>query len=402
MIERTLCGAALAAVACFTLQAPALADPAGLRAGQVDVMTRNIYVGADIFAIVEAQSPEQIPPVVTAIIRDIQSTDFGERAGALADEIAATDPHLVGLQEVSLLRTQCPGDSFLPGGGTPATDVFADYLQILLDALAARGLDYYVAAEVENADVELPAAAFDGAGPLLPGCLGPFPVAPLVDARLTDRDVILARADVPTGNAVEANYSTNLEVPTAAGAVPFVRGYTMVDAEVNGRTYRFVNTHLEVSGNPFARAVQFAQASELAALLAADPRTRILVGDLNSSPDDGAFVTCAAPGIGEFPCPTPYGVMRLNGWLDAWDHRGGPWSPGYTCCHADDLSNEVPTLDERIDLVLVRAADDHFGGPVLRGVQAEVLGDEPGDRTPGGLWPSDHAGVVSRMTLRTR
>lgn len=402
MLTRALTWPLLAAVVVIGIRGEALAEPAGLRAGQIDVMTRNVYVGADLFAILDAATPGEVPPIVTGIFRDIQATDFAARAAALADEIAAGRPHLVGLQEVSLLRTQCPGDSFLPGGGTPATVVYADYLQILLDALAARGQNYYVAAEVENADVELPALAFDMVGPLLADCAGPFPIAPIVDARLTDRDVILARADVATANPGGANYSVNLVVPTAAGGVPFTRGYAMVDAEVNGRTYRFVSTHLEVSGNPFARAVQYAQAAELAAVLASDPRTRIVVGDLNSSPADGAYVQCATPELGEFPCLTPYEVMRLNGYQDAWDARGGPWSPGYTCCHADDLTNEAPMLDERIDLVLVHAADDHFGGAVLRGVQAEVLGDEPEDRTAGGLWPSDHAGVRARMTLRTR
>jgi hypothetical protein len=29
-----------------------------------------------------------------------------------------------------------------------------------------------------------------------------------------------------------------------------------------------------------------------------------------------------------------------------------------------------------------------------------VTGDDAGQRTPAGLWPSDHGGVVSRLRLR--
>jgi hypothetical protein len=32
-------------------------------------------------------------------------------------------------------------------------------------------------------------------------------------------------------------------------------------------------------------------------------------------------------------------------------------------------------------------------------VAAEVLGEELDDRTPAGLWPSDHAGVVATLHL---
>jgi len=30
---------------------------------------------------------------------------------------------------------------------------------------------------------------------------------------------------------------------------------------------------------------------------------------------------------------------------------------------------------------------------------ADVLGDHPDDRTPLGLWPSDHAGVAATLVL---
>jgi len=35
-------------------------------------------------------------------------------------------------------------------------------------------------------------------------------------------------------------------------------------------------------------------------------------------------------------------------------------------------------------------------------MSADVLGDEPGDRTASGLWPSDHAGLVTTLQLPKR
>ena len=371
------------------------------QAGRLGVVTQNLYVGADLFKLFQPGiPPEGIPLVVAEIFGDIQVTDFQQRAVKIAELIAKKRPHLIGLQEVSLLRTQCPDDIVLPPNVSEpnATEVYADYLQILLDALAARGMDYEVAAQVENADVELPAANLG-----LLDC--PYP---LIDVRLTDYDVTLRRSDVEVTLAIGANYQAKLPVPTAGGTIEFIRGYTVVDAMVKHRRYRFVNTHLEVSGNPFANAFQYVQSLELTATLDAlaatfgDP-TLVVVGDFNSDPMDGPLVDCMLPPTFDTPglCPTPYSVISANGYIDAWTIRNGAYDPGYTCCQSDLLMNPESWLDERIDQVWLRppmagAADPYF----VRAVHAEVLGDRPKDRTADGLWPSDHAGVSAEMTFR--
>jgi hypothetical protein len=79
---------------------------------------------------------------------------YPERAQALAAEIAANDPDIVGLQEAVLLRTDTPAD----GAASPAENVLADYLDILLQALEAQGAHYAPVAVVTNADNELPTA----------------------------------------------------------------------------------------------------------------------------------------------------------------------------------------------------------------------------------------------------
>ena len=54
-------------------------------------------------------------------------------------------------------------------------------------------------------------------------------------------------------------------------------------------------------------------------------------------------------------------------------------------------------LDQRIDFILVRDEEGRSDESILESVFAIVVGDELEDRTPSGLWPSDHAGVVARL-----
>jgi len=58
------------------------------------------------------------------------------------------------------------------------------------------------------------------------------------------------------------------------------------------------------------------------------------------------------------------------------------------------VDNFTSELDERIDVVLV-----DFGELVPEKIKAYVLGDEQADKTPTGLWPSDHAGVAVKLSF---
>jgi endonuclease/exonuclease/phosphatase family metal-dependent hydrolase len=323
----------------------------------IKVMTQNVYYGFDVGPILAAGSAEEIPVLAAQAFQQLLSTDFTERAGAIADRIARKRPHLIGLQEVALFRIQSPGDAVV-GGLVPAETVFLDYLEILLSALAARGLEYRVAAKVQNVDVELPMVT------------GTEPTT-FDDIRMTDYDVILSRADVKVANAVAANYQAKLFIPNLGLEVP--RGYVAVDATVRGwRTIRFATTHLEDTPSP---EIQLAQAQELAAALASEERTLVLVGDFNSP----------APG-GE-----TYKFLKSQDYVDAWQEsplrdegRGLTWG------HAADLRNATVEFSQRLDLVLMRRGIAYFEPGF---VSVEIWGDELDERTPSGLWPSDHAGV---------
>ena len=325
------------------------------------VMTRNIYLGADINRILQPADPETpIPVLVAQTWGMIQQTNLPERAKAIAREIAAARPHLVGLQEVSLYRIQTTGD-FLSGNPVPATQVAQDFLAILLDELEARGLAYQAVAVSKGIDIELP--MYTGQ------------TTPMADIRMTDQEVILARADVQIGNVQTAQFQTKL--PFNVGGVPMSipRAWASVEATVDGRTIRFFTAHLEMG---VAEPVQRGQAGELLQAIAATTLPVVLVGDFNSAADGSSTRT--------------YGDLVAGGLVDVWG-VANPGKNGFTGSQQESVRNVPSTINRRIDLIFARDADDFT---VLK---ADVVGESLADRTPSGLWPSDHAGVVASLRL---
>jgi endonuclease/exonuclease/phosphatase family metal-dependent hydrolase len=379
---------------------------------KITVATYNLYVGADIFRVF-SPAPCGVPQAVNDIHNAIQATNFPERAEAIADLIRKKKPHVIGLQEVSLIRSQFPGNSLAPDGSGieflgdfPADPRFTfkldaeyveyDYLQLLLDALEARGLNYVAvdAASPVNADTEFPAIEFAA------DCT---PLSFPIDLRLTDRDVILVREDLPVNFALADNYQFNapIELPTAiptpGGLVPavyvteFTRGWGAVNLTVKDQSYSVFNTHLEVGDKTLPpdqglNLVQFAQALEAGQVSALLPPPMLLVGDINSSPMSGVTD----------PRPAYFVLTQSHGLADVWDiQKKAPKKPGFTCCQSELLDNAKSSLDERIDVIL---AD--FGLLAPKKIKADVLGDKKGDKTPSGLWPSDHAGVAAKLDFK--
>ncbi len=328
--------------------------------GKLTVMTRNLYLGADLDPVVAAGlagDPIAFATATTAAWNAVQANRFDLRAEKLADEILATLPDVIGLQEVSLWRTQTPGD-FATGNAVAASTVAIDYLDVLLRALAARGLTYAPALPAGQTE---PLALFDVE----------VPVATGQDVRLTDRDVILVREGVPATNARAGVYENLLELRLFGGAVQVERGWTAATVTIGGQPITVFNTHLEA----FDPAPRVAQAGELATRLGGESGRVVLVGDLNSLPGTEGHL-----------------AMTNAGFADAWTAVGA--GAGLTCCFAPDLSQPrtVDDLTDRIDYVLARGATGQ-----LAPQSAVVVGEEDADRTASGLWPSDHAGVVATL-----
>jgi endonuclease/exonuclease/phosphatase family metal-dependent hydrolase len=324
------------------------------------LMTWNLYLGADLSPIFVATTPQEFVAAVGSAYNKIQASNFVERANSIANEVKQTRPDLIGLQEVSLLRTQSPSDGPL----TPATNVSLDYLQILIDALNVRGLKY------EPIVVQ---TAFDSE---VPGLIN----GSLVDLRLTDREVILARVDIKDftlSNTQGAQFAANFTLTTPLGSISIPRAWVSVDVTFDkGDKARIISTHLEPLLHPqLSPIIQGLQADEL---LNGPGNTNLpvfFIGDFNSKAD----------GTGT---PT-YSKIIDAGFIDAWNIRGK--GNGFTCCEAENLLNQISSLDQRIDLVLFRGD--------FKVKDIELVGNSQNDRTLSGLWPSDHAGVVATLKL---
>jgi endonuclease/exonuclease/phosphatase family metal-dependent hydrolase len=335
----------------------------GRREKTVTVMTQNLYLGADVAPVVQAAltDPSTVPLAVAEVWAKVRSTDFPARARALAGEIGRTRPDLIGLQEAALYRSQFPADSIGPEP-TPATHVEYDFVELLVNALAERGLRYEVVAVSTGFDVELPR-------------LTSFDPLEFEDLRLTEREVILAAADrrprMKLSNIQAGHFETNLDL----GFVVVNRGWASVDVKTRGEEFRFITTHLEADDELVRRS----QSNELLLGPARTSMPVVLVGDFNSNANGDE--TSAA-----------YFNLLSGGLRDAWS-EAFPGEAGTTCCQDELLISPVPfsASQERIDLVFLRGD--------LRVAEIAVVGARITDKTPSGLWPSDHAGVVAEIEL---
>jgi endonuclease/exonuclease/phosphatase family metal-dependent hydrolase len=336
------------------------AEPSLQGQGTLKVMTYNMYVGTGYSGLTDPDYGSFLQ-AATNVVLEVRASDPEGRAQAIGRQIAATMPHLVSLQEVATLST---------GPTKENLTVEFDSLQLLLDGLAGLGVQYTPVASITHWDATVP------------GTLGFL--------RGTWRVVIIARADLQLedfsyANVQAATWAPTLTVPLPAldgradecpvalrpsdGAcrMPFRRGWVSADVKYRGKQFRIVGAHLDSASH----LLEIPQGVELLNGPANTSLPVVVAADLNadcSNPGDPTYATCEN--------------FRIAGFIDAWT-AANPYEPGYT--------KHLPTLTLRSDYVMVRGR---------YGVQSAVLvGEEAGDMTAGGLWPSDHCGVVARLRL---
>jgi endonuclease/exonuclease/phosphatase family metal-dependent hydrolase len=172
------------------------------------------------------------------------------------------------------------------------------------------------------------------------------------------------------GNDASATFQSAFEGSLFDGTVGFRinRGWTATSAKVGDARFRLVNTHLEAAD----ALVRRDQAEELVAPggPATASRPVVLLGDLNSDDDTVQGDDRLA-----------YRVVRDAGFLER------STSVPSCCYQRPTLDDPTETLDHQVDHILVDK-------PRIKLARSFVTGDDPKDRV-GGLWPSDHGGVVS-------
>lgn len=385
-------GAALLGAASFSAMA------------EIDVMTQNQYLGADLAPVLGAPDAGSFNAAVVDALTKIAATRPAARTRALADEIAQRNPDVVGLQEAFKFACQpYPGFPAARGKGCDDAVIKGAFTNHLRDTEAALRGRFIVAGKVTNLQVAEIPFAVNGYWALL---------------TVVDRDAILVRKGLRasavnfTGTALcrpsddGCNYQTVPKLPTAVGEITIERGFVAVDVTVKGQTYRVFNTHLEIRqlapSLPETRLLQVGQAYELlgTALGTWDGKKRVIVvGDFNSDPRDtipAPPYPATLPWAPSLPVIPPYWVFAANGFTDAWTLRQRS-DEGLTCCQAEDLTNRKSALYERIDLIFSLT-------PPSRVQDARLLGKSQDDKTRpstgDGLWSLDHAAYAEVPQLK--
>jgi hypothetical protein len=372
----------------------------------VTLMTRNLYLGADLTPALVSANPPAFSEANGTILNDVDASNFPARAVSLAAEIKSKNPDLVGLQEAALWRVQTPPDSF-SGHDTPATQVRYDFIASLLGELN-NGADPTGCAKIQKKaekkgqtpapcnsgySVVYTQPEFDFEGPAdtdhNTGTGTNLPAAGIsgadIDGRLTMRDAILVKNDpgIKMSAAFGGKFNSLLRV-TVGGALQInvTRGYVQADANVRGNKFRIVNAHLEAfdskpTGNGVSTGgtvnrgeIRQAQAKQLlAGPLQATGKPSILIGDLNSN----------VPGVQSGDSLAFQSILD-GGFLSRTSTPTG-------CCYDDLFNANSPGLDHQVDQIVTNKAS---------------IGLKSSSTTTtfaNGLWSSDHSGVASTLTF---
>jgi endonuclease/exonuclease/phosphatase family metal-dependent hydrolase len=374
--------ATLLAAASLSVLVPATAAAKQGGGEEVRVMTRNLYLGADLTPAIEAQNREAFIEANGKILRDVTANNFPVRAKGLAKEILDKKPDLVGLQEAALWRTGPPSlEPLLNTGAKPtATAVRYDYLKELLARLNKGKKRYRVAVVQDEFDFEAPA---NENGLPNDGPNGVIKDAE-VNGRLTMRDAILIRlgAGVTFKHKRMGHFANLLVVKVSGVNVTVTRGWVAIDAKVrDSGPFRFVNTHLEAF-DPATEvpSIRARQAAELVA--AGGPATNrlrvVLLGDLNSDDDtveagdQQAYRTLLKAGMRERSTAKPLSCCLKSSLL------------------ALEAGGSVADFNHQVDHVMTRDPKE------VKLKSSSVTGRQP----LNGFWNSDHAGLFSALSFR--
>lgn len=335
-------------------------------AGTIRVMGRNLYLGADVGVALELLP--DMPAAAQFMWDQVAATDFDTRVTLLAEEAAAAQPQIIGLQEAT--SWSCRAHPW-----SPAVPVY-DFTEQFLSATAEAGVGYEVAehdgSTAQNPGYEIPAIPFltevsD------PGTFQPLFGTDTAACGFVIGDALLVREDI--ADDVLAVGTGEYDDRYAVVPVVFTidRGYAWADIAIEGTTVRAVTTHLESMWAADGPVTSAQQAQQLVADLSTASVPTIVIGDFNSDPRDPrspgadnpggqpeAGATCPAqpdPATAANADPTcsAYWTMIDAGFTDAGPD---PMDPANRTWGADgNLAGPNP---ERLEVALAQGNDAGF------------------------------------------
>jgi len=349
--------------------------------GQVKVMTRNLYLGADLGPILDAVDLPGVLAAASASYNQVIYTDFPQRAKLLAKEIKKKKPDIVGLQEVATWFADVDPPT-TDGDATPATHVKYDFRAELEKQLKKQDAKYTVVRAQRELNGELP--TFSG------------------DRRLLMRDMMLVRKGVGASVKFEESANFDSTLPVLGGAVDVQRGWIYGEADVRGTEFRVVDTHLEA----FDAGVRLDQAEELVAPGGpADPdaagKPVVLLGDLNTD-DEIEETLGASPEHADDELP--YAALTGAGLEERSVDGPNLVDDEFSCCFEDPDIDDPDAYtngewDHNVDHIMVSDGAITLVKSSVTGNSALV--DSNALNTPHQLWASDHGGVVSTLQFPT-
>ncbi len=317
-------------------------------------MTLNVYFGTDLERAYNSKDLMELVAALGETWKEVVASDIPGRAARIAHAIAKEKPDVLALQEAARWSSGMPGEM----------RVEYDFIELILAALHHEGAPYVPVAIRKDLDQMAP---MDPSGTF---------------ARIEDRHAVLMRAEsagrLQPYDIIGGDFVTNFQTSNpVTGTLVSPRSWIAVDWNLGDRKFRLIECHVE----SLDHAVQLAQTRELIAGPASSQLPLIFAGDLNSNANRD-------PKIDDYS--DAYPAMIDAGFIDIWASLNSD-DLGNTCCHARDLRNEISKLNRRIDVVLTRGE--------ITPVSAELVLNDPSVRTPSGVWPTDHAGIVTDLKI---
>ena len=360
----------------------------------ITVMSRNLYLGADVGVALELIP--NMPAAAQFMWDQVKATDFTKRSKLFVAEIDRENPDVIGLQEATIWY--CKAHAW-----SGKTEVF-NFTEMLLKDLGGR----YVIAEHNGEKAYNPGYSI-GPIPFLTTVKDPDTFQPLFGrdkaaCGFQIGDALLVKKDRATDVLAVGNTEYEAIYKVVPTLMEIRRGYTWADINIGSTTTRFVTTHLESLFGDSDVPTAALQVQQLISDLSATKAPLIVMGDFNSDPRDPRGASAANPGgqpvanekcaVGQDSC-NAYRLMRDANFVDAGPDASDPtaftWGMSALLTGPDkdrvELARKMGNnygFTDRLDYIFLKNG--------IEITTSRIIGfDAP--------YASDHAGVVSELEI---